>query len=583
MPDATKAVRETLGRSLFEGFKTLLISIIPDIGVTVFLKKYIEEHGSHAARKLAFKLSGEHRARLLGYIQHMKHGSARDGLQDWYHQVHERNDNGHPGEEDRWVRLLAELLYYCEEFKLDTKLIFNTLGCIRDPKEREEALDFLEQDWFRQLMKRIKLALKELIPSKKTLNQWDKKVAKVLQGFHRTQKWLLSGPDVESKNAWSALWDLVLDLWESGNVYAQIGIALVVGWTLLTFLVSLSGNQMLIAIAALIPLLGVFAIIFAQPLLWGVVASFSKGRAVLARGIGIVGFELLLGVALAFVPMGNDVKAIPFFVLTIMALTFIYLGFEKGWMRTALISILWVLLALQILNFARAGEKTNMAAATEKAQAEKPQAPGSTICPGAGTIKVPAADLAVIPLDTCQSGLVKLPDTWKGVRMKTVDPSQSLGIAWYTETLGIVQKTGETVWIGGDQILPLDPKGRIFRVWSDRKGELEIRPKEVSGGAQTASTSNSKEVPEEEAGWTYVEGEVRWVDEYNWRLVVSSPEGVTDYYADGLPVQSPYYSDGISIRWLNPKDQIRIRLNKKGEVDRIWVLKEASKTTRKIS
>lgn len=188
---ADKEIPKTFLKNALELLKELLIAAIGDIGMGVILKKYFEEHGGkQMAEQLKFKFSDEHRLKLLDYIEHMEHDDAREGLKQWYHEVHERNENGHPGEEDRWVLILGKLLYYCDTLKIDSKVIFNILGCIRDPKEREEALDFLEQDWFRQFMKRIKLAFKEFMPSKRTLRKLDKKVANSIDEFSRSLTWL---------------------------------------------------------------------------------------------------------------------------------------------------------------------------------------------------------------------------------------------------------------------------------------------------------------------------------------------------------------------------------------------------------
>lgn len=140
----------------------------------------------------------------------------------------------------------------------------------------------------------------------------------------------------KTMNTFEEIWNFFLDLWDTGNFWVRIAIVMLIAWPIAIFLAALLfSSQWLTAIVALIPLFALFLFLFAfiDPLVWAVVAQFEGGRKAIRWLGAIIGIELLIGVLLSIVPVGNDRKLLPLLLLSIFAVIFVQFFPSEKWRR----------------------------------------------------------------------------------------------------------------------------------------------------------------------------------------------------------------------------------------------------------
>jgi hypothetical protein len=372
---------------------------------------------------------------------------------------------------------------------------------------------------------------------------------------------------------------IVAALWNIGNYWMRriirVLICILFGWPIvLTAAAALSDSTGLKGYLAVIPFFAfiVFLWVFRDPFVIPILRQSQDGKKFENWVLSVLGFEVLLGVYFAVMPIDAKPGLAP--VLLGIALSAGLLSnlsdkkVRRVFMTALAIGFAWLTILFWTAD-AKRKEVTQKHNQTDKSQvAQAKVEPGTTVC-SPGTIEV--NQTMVIPLDTCVSWV----EVAFAPNLKTIDSNQNLGLVWPRDSM--LDLHGQRVWIEGNQNLPLPPQNRKFGVWSDRKGMLEIKPKygTASTTAQAASTAGtSTEVPPEEPGWTYVRGEVRHVNEYTCMLAVANSNGETELYAPGRPVKSMDSENFLGIGYLMRGSDVRIRLNKKKEVDRIDILRD---------
>lgn len=107
-------------------------------------------------------------------------------------------------------------------------------------------------------------------------------------------------------NILNELWLLFVALWNTGNRWARIAIAFFAGWPVVMIMAAISYRPA-VPYVALLPLVALVAlfIIWIDPLIIAVVAAFANGRKLLMAFVTGITVELLIGIFLTFVPVGN--------------------------------------------------------------------------------------------------------------------------------------------------------------------------------------------------------------------------------------------------------------------------------------
>lgn len=365
-------------------------------------------------------------------------------------------------------------------------------------------------------------------------------------------------------NVLQEVWNFFLDLWDTGNFWARIAIVVLLGWPVAILLTAAIGIQALTAIVALLPFFVIFLLLFAiiDPLVWAVVAQFKQGRIGLKWLGAIIGIELTLGVLFSTVPVGNDRKLLPLLALTTLALIFIQFWPSAKWKRVVGVILGGIILVIAIIMFRGGREKIEAEAKkseVEKAQQTAAETPGTTACPG-GTIEI--AQAMVIPMDTCVSWVEV---AW-APHLKTIDAGQSLGLVW---------PSGERVLIEGNQRFDLPPQHRKFGVWSDRRGLLQITPKEslAPDGIQASSEGTVPEKTSLPGPITYVQGVVKENDSDTDTLVILADGKYQPFHTPGYIYKKPGWPGFFNTHGLEPGDEVQLRL-KDGEVQRVTLIKD---------
>lgn len=132
------------------------------------------------------------------------------------------------------------------------------------------------------------------------------------------------------------LWLILVAFWNTGNRWLRVLLIMVVAYPAILILQSLAGApQYVIALSGLIlPIIMILGLLLLWPIIIVAVAAFAKGRAVLRWLAGLVAFELLIGIYLAIVPVGNDKGLVALFTLVLVAIFFINIALGNTGKRT---------------------------------------------------------------------------------------------------------------------------------------------------------------------------------------------------------------------------------------------------------
>lgn len=130
--------------------------------------------------------------------------------------------------------------------------------------------------------------------------------------------------------------------WNAGSKWLKWGIGIVAFWPIPMVFAALTPDTAIKAIVALLPLIGIAIILFTifDPMVIGVIGGFSAGRRFLGRLIGIVAFELVIGIYLAIFPLSNDKGLVPLALLLLVSIPFILFGMTgkaRRWLLTLVV------------------------------------------------------------------------------------------------------------------------------------------------------------------------------------------------------------------------------------------------------
>lgn len=147
-----------------------------------------------------------------------------------------------------------------------------------------------------------------------------------------------------------AIWAVLTALWNTGNRWARIAIAVIVLWPLLLIVVAMAGIPALTSFLALAPIAAILLLIFAffDPLLIAAVATFPQGRKILRWIVMLISVELIIGVYCSVVPVWNDRGLIPLAFL--VAVVLLLLSFFAGVFGQRVLKVtIYILLLLFVL------------------------------------------------------------------------------------------------------------------------------------------------------------------------------------------------------------------------------------------
>jgi len=152
------------------------------------------------------------------------------------------------------------------------------------------------------------------------------------------------------------LWEIILDIWATGNRWARIALAIIIGWPILLLVYAL-GNPPIWSgsLMALIPVIALFILIMTRldPMVLAVVMAFKKGRTVLSYISTIVGIELAIGVYCTLVRIGNDPELAMLLILFLITYIFLAMGVKGnkfvGFAKSVCIVGIIILTAIFIL------------------------------------------------------------------------------------------------------------------------------------------------------------------------------------------------------------------------------------------
>jgi len=143
--------------------------------------------------------------------------------------------------------------------------------------------------------------------------------------------------DLESLNL-GVVGGILGDWWRTGNRWLRVPAAILVGWPLLVMLVGVFGPAMEVKSAvALLPAIAAATVFVRWPLAAAAVAVGRRTAAAQAV-LAVVGFESLVGVFFALVPIDVDRPLVPLFVLVVVTMGFFWLA-----------RIRWLVIALGVI------------------------------------------------------------------------------------------------------------------------------------------------------------------------------------------------------------------------------------------
>lgn len=148
------------------------------------------------------------------------------------------------------------------------------------------------------------------------------------------------------------VWNWSLDIWDTGNHWARWAIGIIVPWPILVVFAALLPTAVAYVVVPIVALLPILAIVFLliaalDPLVLAVLAAFRSGRRILRTAGAVIGAELVFGLYLALLPVGNRRGLVPILFLAAVALPFLSLitgGWGKWLRRFAVLVLLFVTL-----------------------------------------------------------------------------------------------------------------------------------------------------------------------------------------------------------------------------------------------
>lgn len=155
---------------------------------------------------------------------------------------------------------------------------------------------------------------------------------------------------------WRELWDGLLESWEflhdiydTGNFWARVAIALIVGWfvvLVISALIPLPAWPL-----AILPLFAAVALLFALPTAIAVAAAIPQTRGVLRWLATLLAIQLTVGLYFAGVPVSADRGLVPVLVIAAAALALFALGAGRSpvsanWLMSILMLTIVVLTAI---------------------------------------------------------------------------------------------------------------------------------------------------------------------------------------------------------------------------------------------
>ncbi len=147
------------------------------------------------------------------------------------------------------------------------------------------------------------------------------------------------------------LWEIVVDIWDTGNQWVKWALICILCWPLIPLAYGLWGSNVLVvnALVGLIPAIGfliIFIARFVDPLVLAVLANVKKGRQVVQLLFTIVAGESAIGLYFTLVPVANNRPMIPVFVLTAITLIFFMLGVQGKWVAKVRVLLLLMMLGI---------------------------------------------------------------------------------------------------------------------------------------------------------------------------------------------------------------------------------------------
>lgn len=137
-----------------------------------------------------------------------------------------------------------------------------------------------------------------------------------------------------------ALWEIVVDVWDTGNRIAKLALVCILCWPLIPLIYALSGWNVLVvnALIGLIPaiaFLTIFITRLVDPLVLAVLASVKKGRQAVQLLFSIVAGESAIGLYFTLVPVANNRPMVPVLMLVAITLIFFMIGIQGKWVGKA--------------------------------------------------------------------------------------------------------------------------------------------------------------------------------------------------------------------------------------------------------
>jgi hypothetical protein len=124
------------------------------------------------------------------------------------------------------------------------------------------------------------------------------------------------------------IWNFILDLWDTGNFWARVAIALIAGWFILLVIFAIIPVPLLAQVMALLPIVEALLLLFAAPVIITALAAVPQTR-IAIRGVAwILLWQLLNGLYFSLVPVHADRGLV--IPLIVAGAALLLLGFAAG-------------------------------------------------------------------------------------------------------------------------------------------------------------------------------------------------------------------------------------------------------------
>jgi hypothetical protein len=302
-------------------------------------------------------------------------------------------------------------------------------------------------------------------------------------------------------------------IWEIGNVWLRWIAILAIAVPVLTLVAAMSMPPNLavtvIPILALLPIAGLVGLGLLQPMVIAAAATLEVGRKAISTVAFVLGADLVFGVYLSLVPISNDRRLVPLFVLALVTILLLRIGNARG-IVPSLLMLLAIAITVTFFIGGRGKITDTIRAWSTRATNQNVQDQitanynPTRICEDAweATSDHREEDIAYFDVrlkSGCWSQFVYLPKSWNKWFVQPVGDTGSWWVSlWYAGMpngkgpYGPGNLSETSSWIVGEKILRLQGNGTI-RFYTNAAPRAPMKSDQTTQAGPSALPENPPE------------------------------------------------------------------------------------------